>query len=95
MHGTDAFGSHRVDAIRADELQVRGNAPVQFGVDDGVAQRQDPVVVAEDEDVVLKDDRAHARLNGHDSLDHGHALRRVKAGDLRGAPLCLLQEIRR
>src|SRR5687768_2279162 len=74
LHGAQPLRRHRIDAIRADELQISWNVAARLRCDDAFAEWQNALVLREDEDVVLKDDRADARMSGDDALNHREAL---------------------
>ena len=70
-----------------------GIRPLLLRRNDSLAQRQDPPVAREGEDIVLKDDRARARMRRDDPLDHGQAFVGFQARDRCDTALRLVQEI--
>src|SRR4029077_4952889 len=94
-HGRQALLGHRIDAVRADELQVRRDRTALFRRDDRFAERQNAAVLGEDEDIVLEDDRAYFGMSADDALDHPQAFFGVEASYRRDAALRLVEKIRR
>jgi hypothetical protein len=84
----EALAAHRVDPVGGDELEVLGEISRALGGDDRLAQRQDPAVAREHEDVVLEDDRAHVGMRSDDPLHHHEAFLGGERPTLAVSPPC-------
>jgi len=69
------------------------NAAARLRRDDALAEGQNAPVFREDEDIVLKDDGAHARMRLHDALDHLDAFVGFEPRNARDAALSFVQEV--